>query len=71
MNIIKFIKDEWNHWINSRLDQGKFETESQLEEYKKLDDGSERIHYMIDDLEQKLANIRMRLAIRKENGHHE
>lgn len=71
MNIIKFFKDEWNHWINSRLEQKKFEVESELNQYRKLDDGAPRIRDMIDDLEKQLINLRMRIAIRSEAGHRE
>ena len=71
MNILKFLKNEWNHWINSNLHQLKYQTESELNQWKKLNDGSEKIHEMIDDLEQKLTSIRMRLAIRNEAGHNE
>lgn len=71
MNIVKFFKDEWNHWINSRLAQRKYEVESELNQYKKLDDGSQRIREIIDDLESQLVNIRMRMAVRSEAGHHE
>ena len=71
MNIIKFFKDELNHWINSRLEQGKYEAEAELKEWKKLDNGSCRITEMIDELEQKLTNIRIMLAVRNEAGHNE
>lgn len=71
MNIIKFFRDEWNHWINSRLEQKKFEVEAELGQYRKLDDGSPRIRDMIDDLEKQLTSLRMRIAIRSEAGHRE
>ena len=70
MNIIKFLKDEWNHWLVSRLEQQKYETEEELKNWKKADDGSPRVHDQMEILEEQLTNLRMRLAIKLEQRDH-
>ena len=62
----KFIKGEYKHWLVSRLEQQKFETEIELKQWKDIDDGSQRVKDQIEIIEEQLTNLRMRLAIKLE-----